>query len=720
MLAGVTHAKRGVSGAESGAVSDVRPPAPEGTLARVIRDIYSRASDHRVSCGVEGRWLRALRARRGERDEISKAALRDAGMDESLMSQITDVKCNAAKSQLDEIYVNGPNDEFTMDATPLPDIPEEDAVNIFAETMKAVMVSVMATGAEPTRGQVMAAAERRYNDRLEAERVFSKERVARMEVKMRDQLEEGGFREAKAGYVNDVVTYGTGLIEGPVDVVERVMEAKKTKVGASVYGFGAKKVLKFRSVSPWDVYPAPESQKIGDSPVVVAVRFTGPELAAFADGVLSKGADAGGWEIGTVKDILADNPRGWRETRGGLNADRRRLEGNGGDGVFCGDGWMYDGLKLYAFMRGRDLAGNGAADLARKKVKPDEYYMVEAVTVADKVIFCRVTQNVRRFPLAKGVFYDVPGSFWGKSIADRCVVAQSIQDSCVYWLKINMGMSSLPMFYARDFRSLLDKGPGALDVKAGKFWALNGSGLGVAGGPPIGTIDIASHIPEITAALDRSKIMADDDTGIPAYSYGGASSASGVARTATGLKMLTEAAERGLKMVIGQTDIMVIESLLRGLYEYNLTNDPDPLIKGDAQIIVRGVMGRVLREQEKEEQLRFLGMVAGNMNLFQLVGPRAVAVILRKVSEGMGIPGFMPSDAQLEDAELLNKIRQIAEIESGAAKSAGQAQEPAARQPGGFGNGGGHGPQVMPDATGATAQAQAQPQGMVAERAGAA
>lgn len=714
MLAGVGDVKNSVA-KETGAEAP-RSLAPDGTLARAIRDIYSRASQHRVSSGVEARWLRALRARRGERDERSKAALRAAGMDEDLASQITDVKCNSAKAQLDEVYVNGPNDEFTVDATPVPEIPEEDAAAIFADMMKSVMLAVVSTGAEPDQRLIMAEVDKRYGDRLTAERVFAKERVARMERKIRDQLEEGGFREAKAGYVNDIVTYGTGLIEGPVEVVEPRLTAKRSKLGTVTYAREARKVLRFRSASPWDVYPAPESNKIGDSPIVIAMRYTGPELAAFAESADGKGGSVAGWDIPCVKRILADHPKGWRETRDGLESERRRLEGNGGEGVFCGDGWMYDGLKLYAFMRGSVLLKNGAAQKSGEKVKPDAFYMVEAVTVADKVVFCRVSKDMR-IPVSKGVFYDVPGSFWGKSIADRCVPAQSLQDSCLYWLKVNMGMAALPMFYARDFTSLLDKGPGALDIKAGKFWALRGSGLGVAGGPPIGTVDISSHIADILAAMDRSKIMADDDTGIPAYTYGGASSASGVARTATGLKMLTEAAMRGMKMVIGQTDKEVIENILTMLYEYNMHFDPDPFIKGDAQIMARGVMGRVLREQEKETQVQFLGMVAGNPILFQLVGPKAVAVILRKVSEGMGIPDFMPSDAQLEDAELLNKIRQLAEIEIGLAQAQGQGQGQ-----GPHGQAGGM-PPVQPDAngmTGAPAPSAPMVQGAVAERAGAA
>ena len=172
MLAGVGDVKNSVA-KEPGAEAP-RSLAPDGTLARAVRDIYSRASQHRVSSGVEARWLRALRARRGERDERSKAALRAAGMDEDLASQITDVKCNSAKAQLDEVYVNGPNDEFTVDATPVPEIPEEDAAAIFADMMKSVMLAVVSTGAEPDQRLIMAEVDKRYGDRLTAERVFRK------------------------------------------------------------------------------------------------------------------------------------------------------------------------------------------------------------------------------------------------------------------------------------------------------------------------------------------------------------------------------------------------------------------------------------------------------------------------------------------------------------------------------------------------------------------
>lgn len=699
--------------AESAAT--VKPVSPSSSLAAFVRGIYNRAADHKVSQGVERRFLRALRARSGERDDAAKAALREIGLDEDLSSQITDVKCNSAKAQLDEVYVNGPNDEFTVTPTPVPEISEGDGIVIFGEMMKAVMLAVVGRGAVPTPQEIFDEVMRRYDDRMAAEMRVAKERVARMEKKMRDQLEEGGFREAKAGYVNDVVTYGTGIIEGPVESVETRLCSKRSKVGTVVFGREARPVLKFVSRSPWDVYPAPESKKVGDSPLCIIERYSGSELDGFVKSV--SGESAAGWNAAEVRKILADHPKGWKETRNGLNSERRRLEGNGGEGVFCGDGWSYEALKMYAVLRGSVLIENGAAAAAKQKIEAGTFYMAEVVTLADRVVRCRLQKDMR-IPVSKGVFYDVPGSFWGRSIADRCVPAQNIQDSCLYWIKVNMGMCSLPMFYARDFTSLLDKGPGALDIKAGKFWAMRGSGLGVAGGPPIGTVEVASHIAEILAAMDRSKIMADDDTGIPAHSYGGASSASGVARTASGLKMLTESAMRGMRMVIGQTDKEVIENILTMLYERNMLRDPDPSIKGDAQIMARGVMGRVLREQEKDSQMQFLTMVSTNVNLFQLVGPRAVAVILRKLSEGMGIPEFMPSDTQLEDAELMNKIKQLAEIEGKMAgrqagagvQGAGSAEGHAAA---GMGGGGGQMPQIVPDATGAA-------QGGVAERRGAA
>jgi hypothetical protein len=89
-------------------------------------------------------------------------------------------------------------------------------------------------------------------------------------------------------------------------------------------------------------------------------------------------------------------------------------------------------------------------------------------------------------------------------------------------------------------------------------------------------------------------------------------------------------------------------------------------------------------------------------------------VILRKLSEGMGIPEFMPSDTQLEDAELMNKIKQLAEIEGKmAGRQAGAGGQPVGQGADGMDGGGGQMPQIVPDATGAA-------QGGVDERRGAA
>ena len=467
---------------EKGGVAQVVPPG--SPLASFVRMLFNRAAAHKTSRGIEKRFVRALLARTGELGEDVKARLREAGFDDGLVSQITDVKCNAAKAQLDEVYVNGPNDEWSLSPTPVPDIPLEQKIRILVETLKLALMYVAAQEAEPSGEAVADEVRRRYDEMRAAEMAVAKERVARMEAIMRDQLEEGGFRDAKAGYVNDVVTYGTGFIEGPVERTAQVLASKKSKVGTTVFGFETRKVLSFRSLSPWDVYPSPEAKDIGDGPLCIAVRYSGSELASAG----KSGVD-GGWSAGGVRRLLAVNPAGWRDMmRGGSEQERQRLEGNGNEGLFGGEGCSYDGIKVYAVLRGSVLMKNGVGRHCGKRLDEARFYMLEVVTVADEVVFCSVSDNLR-MPVSKGVFYDTPGSFWGRSIADRCSVAQVLQDKGLHLLCRNMELSALPMFYMRDFSNLLDKGPGCMDVKAGRMWPLRGAGLGAAGGPPIGTID---------------------------------------------------------------------------------------------------------------------------------------------------------------------------------------------------------------------------------------
>ena len=152
---------------------------------------------------------------------------------------------------------------------------------------------------------------------------------------------------------------------------------------------------------------------------------------------------------------------------------------------------------------------------------------------------------------------------------------------------------------------------------------------------PMGVMEIPSRVDEALKIFQWGKVQSDEDSGIPAYTYG-TNVSGGAGRTASGLAMLTEAANRGMKAVINVTDRDVIRDIVMRTVRYNLVFDSDVSIKGDCEVNPSGVMGKILRQQE----IQSLGQMANMMMqpmVFQNLGPKPLIAVLRKMFESNGM-----------------------------------------------------------------------------------
>jgi hypothetical protein len=116
----------------------------------------------------------------------------------------------------------------------------------------------------------------------------------------------------------------------------------------------------------------------------------------------------------------------------------------------------------------------------------------------------------------------------------------------------------------------------------------------------------------------------------------GSDKVGGAGRTASGLSMLMDAANKGLKGVVANVDTHVLTPMLTKLYNFNMIYDEDPTIKGDAQILASGAVSLMRVESMQLRRNEFLQATANPYDM-EITGMEGRAEVLRSVAGGLDL-----------------------------------------------------------------------------------
>lgn len=701
---GVALAIPGKTQTVTGVTGEVELPANEkssevptteamSNLATRVMSNWRTNVDHRMESGVDVKLRKALLAQTCNYTSEQKEKLRRAGVGEEIYSPITNTKVRAAKALLMDIFQSNGDYPFTLRPTANPDLPAEIEERVYAELegqIQQMMAALVSQAGGPISPQteellnqaIVVAAYGMYDEmenRIESE---AKKRAKRMEKRVQDYFDEGGFVDAFQQYVDFICTYGTGLIRGPIPRVVPVNVFRK-KNGVPRYVRELRLVPTFEAVNPCDCYPAPGAKDIEDGPLCIRVRYSSHELNQYVTKAKSKrnlSDKANGWMWHTVRSLLDRYPNGGCKLASDpIDAERRAAEK---DGTEHPNDCTMEGVLCYDAVRGSELRELGITRTKDgKRIEFENFYDVETIVMGGYVVYCRILDDRLGRPVVKGVFYELPGSWWGESIADKLTLVQSVMNNSVKSLMRNMAAASGPMYWINDVSRLVDRdGTGAM-VKPHKTFLFQPSmstSLGASSGAPMGVMDIPSKASELLAVWEKMKTQADDDSGIPAYTYGQSSGNSGAMRTAQGLAIFTEAASRGMKMVIGTTDRLVTRKLVKKTVDYILLYDPDFEIKGDCEVVPSGVMGKILRAQQDMQRMQFIQMIQQDPDFKQLFGPKGWMALLRPSIVDLAInpDEVLPGEERVKMMEQLQELKMLIDAQSGAAQTQPQQQLP--------------------------------------------
>lgn len=591
-----------------------RMQAVESSLSGHIRGAFEAAKTAKQS--IERRLLDCARRQKGEYDADKLRAIREEGGSE-LYPKLTTTKCRAAAAWIRDILMPANGRPWGLDPTPVAEIPP-DYLTAFAQRLGE-------------RAQGMD--KQQLEDLLRREVQNKARQIAdRHEEVINDQLEEGGWSEALEAFIDDFVTYPAAFLRGPL--LQRVPEFA-WKEGWQMIEVEAIKP-QFARVSPYDLYPSPDSSDIDDGAYLI-------ERERYTRAHLNRLRGVPGYKDDAIEQVLVEHGRGGLREWLATDSERARLEDRSHDWM-TNQGETIEGLHYWGSAQGLILLQWGMTP--EQVDDPLGEYEIDAILIGRHVIRCVINRNpMGARPYHKASFQLVPGSFWGIGIPE---LMSDVQDMCCAVARAqanNMAFASGPQIEISMDRLMPEENPN--EIFPMKRWRTKSDRTGTGSQQPaIRFYQPDSRAGELMQVYAQWEQRADDATNIPRYSYGN-EKVGGAGNTASGLSMLLESANKGIKDAIRHIDRGVTSRVIAALWLFNMRYSPDMSIKGDCRVVPRGASAMLLREQTQQARQQFLA-ATGNEADMQIIGVEGRARLLRSIADQLDMPGLVPEDDEIK------------------------------------------------------------------------
>jgi hypothetical protein len=565
---------------------------------------------------AEIKMLKSVRARRGEYDPDKLAQLREQGSS-TIYMMITSNKCRAASSWLRDTLVTASDDKpWTIAPTALPDLPPNEVEGIMQQAQAEVEQLYM-NGTPPTDQQVRERLLEMKDMALSHLKDLAKRTAERMEVKMEDQLQEGNWSKAFSEFLDDITTFPSAFIKGPIIRKRPKLKWVPTQDGQYTLDQTEELVMEWERVDPFNIYPSADASDVNQGDLIERHKLSRADLQAMI------GVE--GYSEGAIRAVLETYGKGGLRDWIYVDMNKAAAEGKSTMGVQQNPSKLIDALQFWGSVQGQLLLDWGMS----KDEVPDPLaeYPVESWIIADWVIKAVINPDpLGRRPYYKASYEEIPGAYWGNSVADLCRDAQDVCNATARALVNNMSIASGPQVVYNIDR--LPQGENITQMYPWKVWQVTSDPL-AGSAPPMQFFQPSSLSQELMAVFEKFSILADEYTGIPRYMTGD-SPAGGAGRTASGMSMLMSNAGKAIKQVVANIDGNVISPVIERLYYYNMRYGTDPDLKGDVNIIARGAVSLIVKEQAQVRQNQFLQIALTSPFAQQIIGVEGVAELLRQ------------------------------------------------------------------------------------------
>jgi hypothetical protein len=576
-------------------------------IAGHISDCWNRAKFAKTE--LTERLLKCERQRRGVYDPDRALEIAKTGGSDIYM-MLTDIKCRAAESWIKDVLINMRERPFDLVPTEQPIIPPEVKMDI-VRLVQAEAQEFLAMGARLHPDTFSMRLSEVHDQLLLKVKEEAKERARRMGNLIEDQLHKGSWEKAFNDFISDFVTYPTAILKGPTVRKKKRLEWGPEFVPIVVSDFNRE----VERVSPYDIYPAPNSGSVDDNYLIQRHRLNREQLKSFMG--------VPGYSDNEIAGALEAYGRGGLKSW--VQGDEQRDDLEGKPHAEIEQGNLIEAIEFWGPASGQMLIEWGMDD-----VDPLDEYEVNAWMVGNHVIKCVINPDpLGRRPYEITSWENIPGSFWGTALPEIMRDVQILCNGAARALANNMAIASGPQVEVNVDR--LAEGEDLTQMYPWKIWQTTSDRTGG------GQAGIRFFVPDMKAAelmgvYQQFARQADEVTGIPNYVYGSAT-VSGAGRTASGLSMLMDNAAKGIKAAIASID-KVVSGVVHRFYVHNMMYHDDPFVKGDFNIVAKGAMGLLAREQLQIRRNEFLAATANPVDL-QIIGADGRAYLLREVAASL-------------------------------------------------------------------------------------
>ena len=585
---------------------------------------YRRAEDYRYQ--DEERWLRAYRNYRGlygpdvQFTEAEKSRV---------FIKVTKTKTLAAYGQIVDVLFANNKFPLSIEPTELPEgvvadvhFDPKEPEELQSSTALSSPYGFMGDGAEFPKG----ATEKTLQEKLGAlsnklEPVenklkegpgntptaieFSPALIAakKMEKKIHDQLEESGANKNLRSSAFEMALFGTGIMKGPFATDKEYPNWNSDGEYDPVF----KTIPQVAHVSVWSFYPDPDANNMDEAQFAI-------ERHKMSRTQLRNLKKRPYFRSQVIDEAISL----------GENYDKKYWEDDLSDYAPEHGIDRFEVLEYWGMVDTDMLEENGV-EIPNELKEFDE--LQANIWICNNRLLRMVLNPFKpaKIPYVAAPYELNPYSFFGVGIAEHMDDTQTLMNGFMR-MAVDNAVLSGNLIVEVDETNLV---PGQdLSLYPGKVFRRQG---GAPGQAIFGT-KFPNVSQENMMLFDKARVLADESTGLPSYSYG-QTGVMGVGRTASGISMLMNAASGSIKTVIKNVDDYLLRPLGEGFFRFNMQFDFDPEIKGDLEIKARGTESLMATEVRSQRLMQFL-QVASN----PVLAPFAkFQFIIREIAKSMDL-----------------------------------------------------------------------------------
>lgn len=616
-------------------------------LAAHIRKAWEKAKTAKIT--IDEDMIECLRQRNGEYSPAKLAEIKSVRSSEVYI-KLTNTKCRAGEAWIREIVFQEGQRPWDIEPTPDPELPPEIELEIkqkfFKEAIYQLLMNASMSG-QPIEAETLVSSIQEMVPEFE-KRVKkliidkAKEAAKEMSREIDDELTEGGFYQALDDCIYDVVTLKATILKGPIQRFEKTRGLRvNPQTGFYEVYFEDRVVSQYESVSPFDMFPAPDSCGIDDGDLIERIYYRPDQLSGLID--------LPGYKSDYIRQILKQfREGGFKDWTTDIDQERAEQEQQRKDFSVITDTTKIPCVLWWGTADGKTLTDYGLE--TTEQLDPDKIYHAYAYLIDKYVIKANLNPDPNgEKPYSKTSFEEIPRAFWGKCPPEMIEDLQTIVNAAARAIVNNVGIASGPQVEVNR-----DRFPPGYNFSLWpwKVWQSEESQMSSA--PAITVYNIPMVVDKLINVMTTFFKMADEGSGIPAYAHGDPN-VGGAGNTASGLSMLLSGAARGIKDVIKHFDFKLIGPTITRQFFLSLANKPRKGIIGDLKVVPKGTAYLSTKEQQAIRMMEFARETNNAVDL-QLQGPEGRKYILKTAAQSMNID---PDKAFPEEISMMNPLQAL-------------------------------------------------------------